>query len=149
MRARVRCGLKDKEGSALLETMISLLTAMWLAFGLFELCMFTYTAVVLNYAAGQGVRYAIMHGTDSADCSGPDNSCPDKSYAYVKSAVISAASACLHNISGMTVTVDYAGNTAKPGSPVTVELVYTYVPYLSLFGLQKTMTFNSQGEIIF
>lgn len=149
IRAGIHRGLKREEGTALLETMVSLLTVVSLAFGLFELCLFTYTAVVLNYAAEQGVRYAIMHGTDSTQCSGPDSSCTDPSYTKVKAAVTSAASAALHNISAMTVSVSYPSSTAKPGNPVTVVLSYSYIPYTSLFRLEKTMTFSAEGKILF
>jgi hypothetical protein len=44
--------------------LVSLMVAFSLYFWLFELCMFTYTCSVLNEAAHEGVRYAIMHGTD-------------------------------------------------------------------------------------
>jgi len=152
-RSRVReglhRGLHDEAGSATLETMVSLLTVVTLAFGLFELCLLTYTAVVLNYAAEQGVRYAILHGTDSSNCSGPDSSCTDKSYTNVKSAVTTAATASLHDLSEMTVNVSYGSGTAKPGNPVTVTLSYTYIPIVGIFGLDNAMTFSSRGEILF
>ncbi|MGH7168987.1 MAG: TadE/TadG family type IV pilus assembly protein [Gemmataceae bacterium] len=149
VREGLRRGLKDEGGTALLETMVSLLTVVTLAFGLFELCLLTYTAVVLNYAAEQGVRYAILHGTDSSNCSGPDSSCTDKSYANVKSAVTSAASASMHDLSAMTINVTYGSGTAKPGNPVKVTLSYNYVPIVSIFSLTNAMTFSSEGEILF
>lgn len=152
-RSRVRTGvrrcLQDEGGSALLETMLSLLTVITLTFGLFELCLLTYTTVVLNYAAQQGVRYAVMHGTDSSNCSGPDSTCTDKTYTNVKSAVTTAAAASLHDLSQMQVNVSYGSGTAKPGNPVTVTLSYTYVPLVGLFSLDNEMTFSSQGEILF
>lgn len=149
MGGRIRCALKREEGTALLETMISLLTVVTLAFGLFELCLLTYTAVVLNYAARQGVRYAVLHGTDSSNCSGPDSGCTDKSYANVKLAVTSAASAALNDVSAMTVNVSYGNNTAKPGNPVTVSLSYNYVPMLGIFTVSNAMTFTSEGKVLF
>jgi hypothetical protein len=42
---------------------VSLTVAFSLVFWLFELCMFTYTCSVLNDAAQEGVRYAIMEQT--------------------------------------------------------------------------------------
>lgn len=148
-REGIRRALREETGSALLETMVSLLTVVTLAFGLFELCLLTYTAVVLNYAAEQGVRYAILHGTDSSTCSGPDSGCTDQSYANVKSAVTTAAAASLHDLSAMTVNVSYGSGTAKPGSPVTVTLSYNYVPLTGVFSMESAMTFSSQGEILF
>lgn len=146
---RLRKRLQDEEGTALLELAISLTAAFLLAFGLFELCMLTYTCIVLNDATHEGVRYAIMHGTDSANCSGPDNGCADKTYANVKKVVTNIASASLHDLSAMTVNVTYGSTTATPGNPVSVKVVYTYVPYMNFPGLKQTMTFTSQGRVLF
>jgi Flp pilus assembly protein TadG len=142
---RLRCN----DGQAIAETAIALVVAISVVFWLFELSMFTYTCSVLNQAAQEGVRYAIMHGTGSSACSGPDSTCTDKSpYSNVKTVVTSAASASLHDTSAMTVTVTY-GSTAAPGNPVTVTVVYTYVPYVNFPGIKNTVTFSSQGRIMF
>jgi Flp pilus assembly protein TadG len=142
--------LRRQEGQATIETVVSLAVTFSLVFWLFELCMFACTCSVLNDAAQEGVRYAIIHGTDSSICSGPDASCPDQSpYANVTAVVTNAASASLHNISAMTTTVTYANSTAAIGNPVSVVVVYTYVPILNLPGLTKALTFTSRGNILF
>ena len=141
---------RHEEGQAALEMVVSLTVALSLVFWLFELCMLTYTCSVLNDAAQEGVRYAMMHGTDSTVCSGPDVACTNQSpYSNVQAVVITAASASLHNISAMTVTVSYANSTAASGNPVTVKVAYTYIPYLNLPGLANALTFTSQGEILY
>ncbi len=85
-------------GQATLEMLVSLMVALSLVFWLFELCMFTYTCSVLNEAAQEGVRYAIVHGIDSTVCSGPDTACTDQTpYSNVQAVVTAAASASLHN----------------------------------------------------
>jgi Flp pilus assembly protein TadG len=142
--------LCEDAGQTLLETALSLWVTISVVFWLFEFCMFAYTCNVLNSAAQQGVRYAIVHGTDSTSCSGPDSACTDSSpYAKVKAVVTSAASASLHDTSGMTVTVSYLNGTAAPGNPVTVQLAYTYVPYIKLPGIANTVTLSSRGYILF
>jgi Flp pilus assembly protein TadG len=139
-----------QDGQATLEMLVSFMVVISLVFWLFELCMFTYTCSVLNDAAQEGVRYAIVHGIDSTICSGPDTACTDQSpYSNVQAVVISAASASLHNMSAMTVTVSYANSTAAIGNPVAVKVAYTYVPYLNLPGLLNALTFSSQGEILY
>lgn len=141
---------RRRHGQATLETLLSLLVAFSLVFWLFELCMFTYTCSVLNDAAQEGVRYAIVHGVDSTLCSGPDAACTNQSpYSNVQAVVTAAASASLHNLSAMTVTVTYTNGTAAPGNPVAVKVAYTYVPYLNLPGLANSLTFTSQGQILF
>jgi Flp pilus assembly protein TadG len=146
-RGRGRC---REDGQATLEMVVSLTVIFSLVFWLFELCMFTYTCSVLNDAAQEGVRYAIMHGTDSSVCSGPDTVCTNQTpYSNVQAVVTAAASASLHNTSAMTVTVSYANSTAATGNPVAVKVAYTYVPYLNFPGLANALTFTSQGQILY
>jgi Flp pilus assembly protein TadG len=147
LRSLFRC---RESGQATLEMVVSLTVIFSLVFWLFELCMFTYTCSVLNDAAQEGVRYAIMHGTDSSVCSGPDAVCTNQTpYSNVQAVVNAAASASLHNTSAMTVTVTYANSTAATGNPVAVKVAYTYVPYLNFPGLANALTFTSQGQILY
>jgi Flp pilus assembly protein TadG len=140
----------SEDGQAILETALAFSVTISVVFWLFELCMFTYTCSVLQSAAQQGVRYAIMHGSDSALCSGPDSTCGDNApYANVQSVVTTAAAASLHTITAMSVTVGYANGTAAPGNPVTVAIVYTYVPYITLPGISNTVGFSSKGQILY
>jgi len=140
---------RNQDGQATLE-MVVVLLVMSLVFWLFELSMFTYTCSVLNSATREGVRYATLHGADSSVCSGPDTTCTDRSpYSNVQAVVTSAASVSLHDLSAMTVTVAYSNNTAAVGNPVTVKVAYIYVPYVNLPGLQNSVTFTSQGQILY
>lgn len=142
--------MRGQRGQASIEMLVSLLVCFSLVFGLFELCLFTYTCTVLNEAAQEGVRYAIVHGADSTQCSGPDTQCTDQSpYANVQAVVKTAASASLHDLSAMTVTVNYRNNTAAAGNPVTVTVAYTYVPYTNFEPWQNAVTFTSQGQIVY
>jgi hypothetical protein len=137
-------------GQATLEILVSLTVVFSLVFWLFELCMLAYTCSVLNSAAQQGVRYAIMHGIDSSICSGPDTSCTNQTpYSNVQAVVTNEASASLHNTSAMTVTVSYPDSTAAIGSSVAVKVTYTYVPYLNFPQLANALTFTSQGKILY
>jgi Flp pilus assembly protein TadG len=139
-----------EDGQASLEMVASLLVVMSMMFWLFELSLFTYTCCVLNSAAQEGVRYATMHGTDSSSCSGPDTQCTNQTpYSNVQAIVTAAASASLHNLSAMTVTVAYANGTAAVGNPVTVKVAYTYVPYVNLPGMQNSVIFISRGQIVY
>ncbi len=142
--------LRREDGQATIETVVSLTVTFSLVFWLFELSMFAYTCSVLKDAVQEGVRYAIMHGTDSSICSGPDTGCTDQSpYANVTAVVTNAASSSLHNMSAMTTTVTYTNSTAAIGNPVSVVVVYTYVPLLNFPSLAKSLTFSSQGNILF
>src|ERR1700756_5356855 len=65
----------EQEGTILLEFSISVWMLLLVVFLIFEFCMTVYTYSVLSDAAREGVRYAVVHGTDSASCSGPSSGC--------------------------------------------------------------------------
>lgn len=149
-----RCRLRrrsfgSEEGSLVVETALSLLLAIPMVFWLFEMCMLTYTYSVLGDAVRQGVRYAIVHGTGSSNCSGPSSGCADASGAHVSAVVKSAAAYSFHDLSEMTVQVTYPDGSSAPPSRVDVTLNYTYVPYIQLPGIAKSIQLSAQGRILY
>jgi Flp pilus assembly protein TadG len=141
--------MRAEEGSLLVETALSLLIVIPMVFWMFEMCMLTYTYSVLGDAARQGVRYAIVHGTDSGNCSGPSSGCADSSAANVKSVVTTAAGFSFHDLSKMTVQVTYPDLASNPPSRVNVTINYTYVPYIKLPGIANSVQLSAQGRIIY
>lgn len=134
----------------MIETAVALLSAIMVCFWLFEMSMLVYTLSVLNEAAQEGVRYALVHGSDSSLCSGPSTGCTDSGGANVSAVVKSAAALSLHNVSAMAVSVSWPEATgAKPGSLVRVGVTYTYVPYVKLPGIGQAMTLRAQGRIVY
>ncbi len=69
--------LGGDEGSMLIEFSLSVWVLFLMTFLIFEFCMAIYTYSVLSNAAREGVRYAIVHGTDNSSCSGPSSGCGD------------------------------------------------------------------------
>jgi Flp pilus assembly protein TadG len=129
---------------------VSLMVLLSIIFLLFEFCMYIYTCSVLNDATEEGVRYAIVHGTGSTVCSGPDTVCTNQApYSNVQAVVKATASASMHNISAMTVSVSYANNTAAVGNPVAVSVSYTYIPIVHFTGLAGKVNFSSKGQIVY
>ncbi|MHB8302656.1 MAG: TadE/TadG family type IV pilus assembly protein [Acidobacteriaceae bacterium] len=141
--------LRNESGSLVLETALALLVIVPMVLWLFEMCMLTYTYSVLGDAARQGVRYAIVHGTDNTNCSGPSSGCSDSTGGNVVSVVDTAAAYCFHNISGMTVQVSYPDASSAPPSRVGVAIQYTYVPYFKLPGIATVLQLSAQGRIIY
>lgn len=139
----------SEEGSLAVETALSLLLIIPMVFWLFEMCMLTYTYSVLGDAARQGVRYAIVHGSDSSNCSGPSSGCADASGTNVISVVESSAAYSFHDLSKMTVQATYPDLASSPGSRVTVIINYTYVPYIKLPGIADSVQLSAQGRIIY
>jgi Flp pilus assembly protein TadG len=139
----------DVRGSLVIETALALMLAFPVIFVVFEVCMFTYTLSVLGDAARTGVRYAIVHGTDSSNCSGPSSGCADSGAANVQSTVQEDAANTLHDMSAMTVSVSYPDASSAPPSRVIIAIHYTYVPYLNLPGLAQAISATAEGRIVY
>ena len=141
---------RREDGQSSVEAALSLVVAFALAFLVFEASMLAYTYSVMNEAVREGVRYAIIHGSDSSKCSGPSTGCGDSTGANVVAVVKSYAATSFHDISGMKVTVSYPDATkSQPLSLVVVQLAYTFVPYFNVFALSSTLNITSEGRIIY
>jgi Flp pilus assembly protein TadG len=136
---------RDTGGSALIETSLALLLAMPLFFSAFEICMFTYTQSVLGDAARVGVRYAIVHGSDSSICSGPSVGCSDQSGANVVTMVKNYAAQFIGAPGGLTVTVSYPDNSAGPQARVGVTVTYKYSPFFQNTGSSTLIPMYATG----
>jgi hypothetical protein len=141
--------LAPEAGSLVVETALSLLLVLPMVFWLFEMCMLTYTYSVLGDAARQGIRYAIVHGTDTTLCSGPSSGCGDSSGANVTTVVQHAAAYSFHDLTKMKVQVTYPDLSSAPPSRVDVTINYTYVPYIKLPGIAQSVRLSAQGRIIY
>lgn len=129
---------------------MSVWTLFLLTFLIFEFCMTIYTYSVLGNAAREGVRYAIVHGTDSSTCSGPSSGCGDSTGSNIKTVVTGYAAVSFHDISKMTVTPSWPDGASTPTSRVKVTINYPYVAYLSLPGfVSPTMQVTAEGRIVF
>jgi Flp pilus assembly protein TadG len=137
---------RDTGGSALIETALALLVAIPLLFAVFEICMFTYTLSVLGDAARVGVRYAIVHGSDSTICSGPSTGCSDQSGANVVTTVQNYAAHLVNTPGGLTVTVSYPDNSSGPQSRVGVSVTYRYSPFFQNTGSSTLIPMYATGE---
>lgn len=141
---------RDERGSMLIEFALSIWTLLLLTLLIFEFSMAVYTYSVLGNAAREGVRYAIVHGSDSAACSGPGSGCSDASGNNVSAVVKSYARVSFHDISGITVTPSWPDGTSSPSSRVLVSISYPYIPYLTLPGFAPPyMEITAEGRIVF
>ena len=131
-------------GQAQLEFVLSILFVLLLIFGIFEMIMLVYTYNVLADSAKEGVRYAIVHGADSTA------PCPSACSPSVKSVVASYAQYSFHDVSGMTVNVNYldGGSNATPGR-VQVQVTYPYSPLLNLSWPRVTVHASAEGRIFY
>ncbi len=148
--ALVRRLIRDRRGSMLLEFSLSVWLLFLVTFLIFEFCMTVYTCSVLGNAAREGVRYAIVHGTDSGSCSGPSSGCADSTGGNVTAVVNSYASVSFHDLTNMTVTPSWPDGASTPASRVLVTISYPYVPYFSLPGFSPpSMNLTAEGRIVY
>ncbi len=155
-KTHARCGkarrgiVSEQCGSMLIEFALSVWTLFLLTFLIFEFCMTIYTYSVLGNAAREGVRYAIVHGTDSSSCSGPSSGCGDTTGSNISTVVRGFAAVSFHDISGMTVTPSWPDGTSTPASRIKVTINYPYVAYMSLPGfVAPTMQITAEGRIVY
>ena len=142
--------LAEERGSMMIEFALSVWTLFVLTFLIFEFCMTIYTYSVLGNAAREGVRYAIVHGSDSGSCSGPGSGCGDNGGNNVKSVVRGYAALSFHDLTGMTVTPSWPDGTSTPSSRVKVTINYPYISYLSVPGFSSpTMQVTAEGRIVY
>ena len=141
---------RDDRGSALLEVTVSVWTLMLVTFLIFEFCMLVYTYSVLGNAAREAVRYAIVHGTTNASCSGPSSGCADSSGSNVIAVANGYARVSFHDIRAMVITPSWPDGKSTPGSRVAVTITYPYVSYLHLPGFTSpNMMIKAEGRIVF
>ena len=153
LRSKASWALKlasDEKASAVLEVALSAWTLLLVTFLIFEFCMMIYTYSVLSNAAREGIRYAVVHGTSNASCSGPSNGCGDSSGSNVVTVVRGYAALSFHDLRGMTVTPSWPDGKSTPGSRVIVTMNYPYLPYLHLPGfVSPTMTVTAESRVVF
>lgn len=147
-------GRHTDTGQAAVEFVLTIVFIMFLIFSALELIMMVYTYTVMANAAKEGVRYAVAHGCDvgASNCSGPscNPACGDASGAVkVAGQVKNYAKLCFHDISGITVTVNYPDSAATTGSRVQVVVNYPYKSFFNLGWKPPTIKAAAEGRITF
>jgi Flp pilus assembly protein TadG len=145
----------DERGQAVVEFAPILLLLLTVVFGIFEVGRLSLIYIALADGARAGVRYAVVHGSNSSS--------PSKynSYSSVQTQVTNITA-----LAGITIpapTVSYPSNTGGTGSdpngnlsgdPVKVVATYTFQPIVtgiatinSLSGV--VLSSSSQGNILY
>jgi Flp pilus assembly protein TadG len=151
--------LRSNRGQATIEFGLVIIFLVVLVLSILEMVLFMHTYNVLADSAKEGVRYAIVHGANNSQASGPTCPCADidgppapsgttPGYGSGYGVVKTYAQYSLHSASGMTVTVTYPGGAITPANktPNLVHVVVAY-PYQPIFGLSwPTVTVNAGAE---
>ena len=147
-----------ESGQALIEFALVFMFWVIMVISILEMVLFLHTYNVLADSAKEGVRYAIVHGTNNSIPCGPVT-CADVTgpaapagttpgYGSGYGVVKTFAQYSLHSTTGMTVTINYPGGDATPANktPNRVQVVVAY-PYQPIFGLGwPTFTVNAAAE---
>lgn len=126
---------RDERGQGQVEFAFTILTILVVVFMTIELCSAVYTYVVLSDAANEGLRYAIVNSSDSG---GAGTTAKVKNY----------AANSLHDMSDMTVLVQYPDGQTPPGR-VEITVSYPYAPYLGFMGNPPTMHAYAEGRLVY
>lgn len=140
-----RIGGKAASGQSLLEMIIGLTVFLVLVLGLCDLgrAVFAYNAV--THCAREGVRFAVVHGADSAVPVGPS-----VNYAALTDFVRSRAQGMPSDL--VTVAATWTNAPSAPvngrGGTVTVRVTYNFQPVspLAFFGGAALRQFVVQSE---
>lgn len=167
MGTQNRIRSRNREGGqAAVEFALTATFLFLLILSVVELTMFVYAYAVSADAAKEGVRYAIVHGTNSSSANGPgtggsvsnppctvtnavtNNAATGASVAGVTSAVDQALQLSGHNYANMNVYVCYLDGDNKLNSLVDVVVTYQYTPFFFSWP-RVTVNANSAGRIVF
>jgi hypothetical protein len=150
-------------GQATIEFGLVAVILFVMVFSIIETIFFISTYNVLADSAKEGVRYAIVHGVNNSQASGPTCPCLDidgppappgtiPGYGSGYGVVRTLAQYSVHDVSGsnMTVTVTYpdtaTATRASNATPNRVQVVVAY-PYKPFFGFGwPTVTVNASAE---
>lgn len=133
---------KGDAGSAQVEFAFSIFFMLVVLLTLMELCNAIYTFVVLSDAANEGVRYAIVHSSDSNLSSDVQS----KVWTYA-GAAFSINSPSQNVI--VSVSCPDTGGCSVPNR-VEVNVSYNYAPFISFFkgAASPTMTAYAEGRLV-
>jgi Flp pilus assembly protein TadG len=152
-----RFRLRDDKGQAAVEFALSAVFLVLLVVSLIEITMLVYTYIVLADSAKEGVRYAIVHGSNNATPSGPTTGstgappCTTSSanVTNVQTAVTNYAGASLHDKTQVTVKVCYFDGDNQAPHRVAVAVSYGYQPFFGLGWPTVNVKAAAQGRIVF
>jgi Flp pilus assembly protein TadG len=149
----------SERGTSMVEFVMTLLIITFVLFLLVEFSLWVYAYNVMADAAKAGVRYAIVHGANSTQPSGPtctgncttQASCSSSSpnVGNVQTEVKKWAKFSVYSTSGIDVTVCYLDGTNTAPGRVQVKISNPTTPFFSgLFRTTAPVTATAQGRIV-
>lgn len=134
-RSIVKRFLRGEAGAALFEmALVAGVIFLPMVFGIVEVGRGVWIKSTITSAAREGVRYAIVHGSESG--------------AVADSAAVANQVIARSGLTGLTVRPTWPSGNKDPGSIAQVRVEYTFVPLVPLFG-SKLIASTSRQIIAF
>jgi hypothetical protein len=135
---------EDDRAQALVELALVMPIFLMLVTGIFDVSRAVWQENTLAYAAREGTRYAIVHGSSGAPAVGPCSNCLNpvsNNLANVTNAVTAAAIG-VYNID---VTIDYPDGGNQRAQRVMVQATAPFVPLPSQYMLGSIFQITLRG----
>jgi Flp pilus assembly protein TadG len=166
--------IRDTRGQAVVEATLAALITISAFYWIMEWGMCMYCQSILSQAAMSGLQYATSHGAmayqNTGNGSGPGTNDPTGSQTVVPAVQAwMGQSALKGSVASMQVcsawwsagsAVGGSGNTpcsagsgnasnANPGTVVTVQVYWTYQPYVRLPFVPPTLSYTATGTVVY
>lgn len=135
MTRLVRFLRRSEGGQSLIEFALVLPLFLLIITGLFDVARAVWQENTLAYAAREGTRYAIVHGSASSTVAWPGNT------SGVEAVVRNAA----YGVPNVTVVVTWPQGCYDRNCPVAVDATAPFVPIPSQFMLGSTFNITLRG----
>lgn len=134
--------LRDDRAQSLVELAFILPILLLVVTGLFDLARAVFEENTLAYAAREGTRYAIVHGSASSSPVGPTNTSDPTVASVVRNAAI--------GVPNITVTTSWPDGNNDRNSRISVDATAPFVPLPSqyLLGSLFSITLRGGSELI-
>ena len=145
---RLHCLINEDHGAAIIEMAISYMLGLTMLLGILEFCMMAYTFAAASEATRDGLHFALIHGSNSASCSGPTSGC-DSTAAAVSADITTFLAKFSTQATSPIIAISYPDSSSAPPSLVTITTTYTYRPLLGVPGFTRTFHTTAQGRILY
>jgi hypothetical protein len=142
--------VKDEDAQSLVEFALTLPIFLLVVTGLFDVSRAVWQENTLAFAAREGTRYAIVHGSAGLPAVGPCTTrpCPTSGTEFTNRNLQLIVDAVKNNAIGvpnLAVTIDYIGNDNGRNQPVSVDATAPFVPLPSQYLLGGAFQITLRG----
>ncbi|MDP9321250.1 MAG: pilus assembly protein [Chloroflexota bacterium] len=143
-RSTARGFRAEDRAQALVEFALVLPIFLLLVTGIFDVARAVWQENSLAYAAREGTRYAIVHGSGGSPVVGPCTNCLNPAANNLGN-IVSAVTASAIGVYNVDVTIDYPDGDNQRNHRVTVDVSAPFVPLPSQYLLGGAFQITLRG----